>query len=93
MALLGVGFVIAAALALMTVVKAPFEVVLFEAVSAFGVNGLSAGVGAQLPVPGQLIAILLMFVGRLGPVTLVSALALRERTRRYELPEERPIIG
>ncbi|WP_236241885.1 TrkH family potassium uptake protein [Streptomyces sp. CC228A] len=92
-ALLGVGFVIAAALALMTVVKAPFEVVLFEAVSAFGVNGLSAGVSAQLPVPGQLIAILLMFVGRLGPVTLVSALALRERTRRYELPEERPIIG
>ncbi|WP_226962549.1 MULTISPECIES: potassium transporter TrkG, partial [unclassified Streptomyces] len=92
-ALLGVGFVIAASLALMTVVKAPFEVVLFEAVSAFGVNGLSAGVSAQLPVPGQLIAVLLMFVGRLGPVTLVSALALRERTRRYELPEERPVIG
>ncbi|MGC9537051.1 TrkH family potassium uptake protein [Streptomyces sp. UG1] len=92
-ALLGVGFVIAAAIALMAVVKAPFEVVLFEAVSAFGVNGLSAGVSADLPVPGQLIAILLMFVGRLGPVTLVSALALRERTRRYELPEERPIIG
>ncbi|MFG3495804.1 TrkH family potassium uptake protein [Streptomyces sp. NPDC047928] len=92
-ALLGVGFVTAASLALMTVVKAPFEVVLFEAVSAFGVNGLSAGVSAQLPVPGQLIAVILMFVGRLGPVTLVSALALRERTRRYELPEERPVIG
>jgi hypothetical protein len=34
-----------------------------------------------------------MFIGRLGPVTLVSALALRERVRRYELPEERPVIG
>ncbi|WP_175409801.1 TrkH family potassium uptake protein [Streptomyces sp. TRM64462] len=92
-ALLGVGIVISASLALMTVVKAPFEVVLFEAVSAFGVNGLSAGVSADLSVPGQLIVVVLMFVGRLGPVTLVSALALRERTRRYELPEERPVIG
>ncbi|MCH0538454.1 TrkH family potassium uptake protein [Streptomyces sp. MUM 203J] len=92
-ALLGVGFVIAASLALMAVVDAPFEVVLFEAVSAFGVNGLSAGVSPHLPTSGQLIAILLMFVGRLGPVTLVSALALRERVRRYELPEERPVIG
>ncbi len=29
----------------------------------------------------------------LGPITLASALALRERARRYELPEERPIVG
>lgn len=34
-----------------------------------------------------------MFAGRLGPVTVASALALRERERRYELPEERPIVG
>ena len=34
-----------------------------------------------------------MFLGRLGPITLVSALALREHGRRYQLPEERPIIG
>ncbi|WP_197701309.1 NAD(P)-binding protein [Micromonospora coriariae] len=29
-----------------------------------------------------------MFLGRTGPLTLASALALRERTRRFELPEE-----
>ncbi|WP_309235505.1 potassium transporter TrkG [Streptomyces sp. TRM64462] len=92
-ALLGVGFVTAATLALLTVVDAPFEAVLFEAVSAFGTVGLSTGITGDLPVSGELIVILLMFVGRLGPVTLVSALALRERTRRYELPEERPVIG
>ncbi|MCH0541898.1 TrkH family potassium uptake protein [Streptomyces sp. MUM 203J] len=92
-ALLGVGFVMAATLALLAVVRAPFEFVLFEAVSAFGTVGLSAGITGDLPVSGELIVILLMFVGRLGPVTLVSALALRERTRRYELPEERPVIG
>jgi trk system potassium uptake protein len=35
----------------------------------------------------------LMFAGRVGPLTLGSALALRERARRYELPEERTIVG
>jgi Trk-type K+ transport system membrane component len=35
----------------------------------------------------------LMFLGRLGPITLVSALALRERPQLYQLPEGRPIIG
>ncbi|WP_246042380.1 TrkH family potassium uptake protein [Streptomyces globosus] len=92
-ALLAVGFVIASTLALLTVTRAPFEDVLFEAVSAFATVGLSTGITADIPDSGRLILILLMFVGRLGPITLVSALALRERTRRYQLPEERPVIG
>ncbi|MFI8323840.1 TrkH family potassium uptake protein [Streptomyces sp. NPDC085529] len=92
-ALLAVGLVIGATLALLTVSPAPMEAVLFEAVSAFGTVGLSTGITADFPVSGQLVLVLLMFVGRLGPVTLVSALALRERTRRYQLPEERPVIG
>ncbi|MHC0430593.1 TrkH family potassium uptake protein [Streptomyces sp. O3] len=92
-ALLGVGLVTSATMALLTVTDAPFESVLFEVVSAFGTVGLSTGITADLPAVGDLILIGLMFVGRLGPITLVSALALRERTRRYELPEERPVIG
>ncbi|MFI2431291.1 TrkH family potassium uptake protein [Streptomyces sp. NPDC018693] len=92
-ALAGVGFVMTATLALLAVVHKPFEQVLFEAVSAFGTVGLSTGITGDLPTSGRLIVIVLMFVGRLGPVTLVSALALRERTRRYQLPEERPVIG
>ncbi|KUO17434.1 TrkH family potassium uptake protein [Streptomyces dysideae] len=92
-ALLGVGLVMAATLALLSTTSLPFEKVLFEVVSAFGTVGLSTGITADFPAAGQLILILLMFIGRLGPVTLVSALALRERARRYELPEERPVIG
>ena len=92
-ALAGIGFVMTATLALLAVVDKPFEQVLFEAVSAFGTVGLSTGITGDLPTAGRLIVIVLMFVGRLGPVTLVSALALRERTRRYQLPEERPVIG
>ncbi|MGW0699157.1 TrkH family potassium uptake protein [Streptomyces sp. NPDC002867] len=92
-ALLGVGLVMAATLALLSVSRASLDAALFEVVAAFSTAGLSTGITPDLPAVGQLILIGLMFVGRIGPITLVSALALRERTRRYQLPEERPVIG
>ncbi|WP_066366713.1 TrkH family potassium uptake protein [Herbidospora mongoliensis] len=69
------------------------ERVLFEVVSATGVVGLSTGITADLPQAGQVLLLILMFIGRIGPLTLGSALALKERSRRYELPEERVIVG
>ncbi len=66
---------------------------MFEVVSAFGTVGLSTGITADIPASGQLVLIALMFLGRLGPITLATALALRDRGGRYELPEERPIAG
>ncbi|MBP2334808.1 potassium uptake TrkH family protein [Saccharothrix coeruleofusca] len=92
-ALLGVGLVASATLALLLITGLPLDAVLFEAVSAFGTVGLSTGITATIPPAGQLVLVVLMFIGRLGPITLASALALRERARRYELPEERPIVG
>ena len=47
----------------------------------------------DLPALGQLLLVLLMLTGRVGPVTMVTALALRERPRLYRYPEERPIVG
>jgi len=67
--------------------------VLFEATSAFATVGLSTGITADLPTSGKLVLVALMFVGRLGPTILVSALLLREKQRLYQLPEGRPIIG
>ncbi|WP_280123268.1 potassium transporter TrkG [Rhodococcus sp. ZPP] len=92
-ALLGVGAVMAGTLTLLLLTDFDLDAVLFEVVSAFGTVGLSAGITADLPAAGQILLVALMFVGRLGPITLASALALRERGRRYELPEERPIVG
>ncbi|WP_232376642.1 TrkH family potassium uptake protein [Amycolatopsis aidingensis] len=92
-ALLGVGAVVAGTAALLLITPFDLDRVLFEVVSAFGTVGLSTGITAELPVAGQLLLVGLMFLGRLGPITLASALALRERGRRYELPEERPIVG
>jgi Trk-type K+ transport system membrane component len=55
--------------------------------------GLSTGITSDLPPAGQLILIVLMFIGRLGPITFASGLALNDRSVSYELPKERPIIG
>jgi Trk-type K+ transport system membrane component len=62
-------------------------------VSAFATVGLSTGITGTLPPAGQLVLVALMFIGRLGPISLVSALALRERHRLFHLPEGRPLIG
>ncbi|MBC6448707.1 TrkH family potassium uptake protein [Actinokineospora sp. HBU206404] len=92
-ALLGVGAVMAGTIVLLSISPFRLDDVLFEATSAFATVGMSTGITAQLPVAGQAVLVVLMFMGRLGPITLASALALRERARRYELPEERPIVG
>ena len=91
--LLSIAAVVVATIALIEITALSTQTLLFETVSAFATVGLSTGVTADLPGAAQLILVGLMFLGRLGPITLVSALALRERTRLYELPEGRPIIG
>jgi trk system potassium uptake protein TrkH len=92
-ALLAVAVIISSTVALMLLTDITMDRLLFEVISAFGTVGLSTGITAGLPVAGQVILMLLMFIGRLGPVTFASALALRERRSTYELPKERPIIG
>lgn len=67
--------------------------VLFEAISAFGTVGLSLGITPALPAGAKVILALLMFAGRLGPMTVAAALALRERSRLVRMPEARPIVG
>ncbi|WP_102161223.1 TrkH family potassium uptake protein [Zhihengliuella halotolerans] len=69
------------------------ERILFEVVSAYATVGLSTGITADLPAAGQVVIILLMFLGRLGPVTLAASLAVRSRRTQFEYPKERPLIG
>jgi Trk-type K+ transport system membrane component len=92
-ALLAIGAVIASTIAMMAYGGFTLSRTLFETVSAFATTGLSTGLTAELSKVSQSILIFLMFVGRLGPITIGTALALRQRERRYRLPEERPIIG
>jgi Trk-type K+ transport system membrane component len=67
--------------AISTITPFTLDQILFEATSAFATVGLSTGITGDLPVPGQLILVFLMFVGRIGPITLASALAMRRRSR------------
>ena len=74
--------------------------VLFEATSAFGTVGLSTGAaGAPVSLSGEfdpagrLLICLLMFVGRIGPLTVAFALAGRQPASRVSYPEERVLIG
>ncbi len=92
-ALLGAGAVALATLLLLTLTVLPMHVVLFEAISAFATVGLSTGITADLPVAGQGILIVLMFIGRVGTITVATALALRGRPAHFRFPEERPIVG
>ena len=69
------------------------DVVLFETISAFATVGLSTGITPNLPPAGEITLMVLMFVGRVGTITVASALALKSRHRHFHLPEERPVIG
>ena len=70
-----------------------FEDLLFETISAFSTVGLSTGVTADLPPSGQFVIIALMFIGRVGTITVATALALGGAPKAYRYPEENPIVG
>jgi trk system potassium uptake protein len=80
-------------LALLSVTDFALQDVLFEAISAAFTVGLSTGITGQMPPAGQGILVALMFLGRVGLVTVATALALRGHHRLYRYPEERPIVG
>ncbi|MCF8054737.1 MAG: potassium transporter KtrB [Deltaproteobacteria bacterium] len=66
----------------------PFEGLLFEAASALGTVGLSTGITGVLSPIGKLIIIMLMFVGRLGPLLFGIALFLPANTAGDEIKED-----
>jgi potassium uptake TrkH family protein len=92
-AFLAINVVVICTLLLLVTNPFPLDQTLFEALSAFGTVGLSTGITADFSAFGQGILIFLMYFGRVGPLTLGVALALRERERRFRYAEERPIIG
>jgi trk system potassium uptake protein len=93
-ALLSIAIVFITGLGLqLTAGSASFVQVMFEAVSAFGTVGASTGITSGLPDPARLIVSVAMFVGRLGPLTLVLALTARARPIAYRPAVETMRIG
>lgn len=70
-----------------------FDKLLFEAVSAFGTVGLSTGITGRLSYPGKLLITMLMYIGRIGPLTMIYAFSLRKKQANLDFAEEKIAIG
>jgi trk system potassium uptake protein TrkH len=101
LAFLAFALVTGATLLLLAVEQLSFEhflPVLFEVSSAFGTVGLSTGNGGVLSYAatfsdlGKAIIILVMFIGRLGPIT-IGMLVVARTEARVRYPEEKVLIG
>jgi trk system potassium uptake protein TrkH len=60
--------------------------IMFEVVSAFGTVGLSTGITPVLSAAGKIVIVVLMFIGRLGPLTILAAAAQPEKRIRISFP-------
>ena len=80
---------------LLTAVESGFDFIalLFESVSAFGTVGLSTGVTGDLSIWGQVILVVAMVVGRIGPLALGLAMTRYAEGDNYRYPREQVTIG
>ena len=73
--------------------KKPYLKLLFEAVSAFGTVGLSTGITKELTGIGKVLIVILMYLGRIGPLTFALALTQKAIRSKISYPEARVLIG
>ncbi|TNF63571.1 MAG: TrkH family potassium uptake protein [Burkholderiales bacterium] len=90
---LGSSMVVLGTLFILRGTDLPTDEVIFEVISAFGTVGLSTGITAELPASGQIMLTILMYVGRVGTITLAASLAMGHVRANYRYPEEHPIVG
>ncbi len=69
----------------------PLSYILFESVSAFATVGLSCGITPDLQAGSKLLLMLMMFIGRLGPLTIASSIRFKDQQLSYI--EEKILIG
>lgn len=91
--MIGVSVVVVGTAVFMAQTDITLDRALYETVSAFATCGLSTGITAGLPPEAKGTLIVLMYVGRVGSLTVAAALALNKQRRVIRYPSERPIIG
>ncbi len=65
-----------------------FLKVFFEVVSAYSTCGLSMGLTPDLSIPGKIIVFMVMFIGRMGPLFLISAVAKKQEMGMWYAEED-----
>ncbi len=78
---------------LLTQPVASMKEALFEVFSAFSTVGLSLGITPKLSSLGKIVIVLTMYIGRIGPLTLLYAFSRQKAYGRYEYVEETVMIG
>lgn len=80
---------------LMTLIEPhlPLKSVVFECVSALGTVGSSLNLTSELSTGGKMLISLLMFVGRVGIVTLAQGMLQQYKNNNYQLPQDNIIIS
>ncbi|MBN2982872.1 TrkH family potassium uptake protein [Cohnella algarum] len=91
--LISLAIVLIGTMILSTTQDRHFLMILFEATSAFGTVGLSMGLTLELTDAGKIMIVLLMFIGRLGPLTMGYALGPRKGRELYRHAEGKIMIG
>ncbi|MBN1984353.1 MAG: hypothetical protein JW795_22705 [Chitinivibrionales bacterium] len=86
-------FIILFVFLLLVIEEFNFLDILFETVSAIATVGLSRGITPQLSDSGKFLITILMFIGRLGPLTLMYALLFDIRKSNYRYAEEHIALG
>ena len=71
----------------------PLSACLYETASAVGTVGLTLGITPQLHIPSQIVLIALMYLGRVGGLTLIYAALSGKKTNGAKLPQEKITIG
>ena len=72
---------------------ASFTAILYETVSAFGTAGLTIGLTPNLSVIGKVLIMLMMYIGRVGPLTVVLSLTKEKIKSGIKYPEGKILIG
>lgn len=72
---------------------ASLEYLLYEATSAFATVGLTLGITTKLSTVGKIVIALTMYLGRVGPMTVVLALTTRKKNKSIKYPEDKILVG
>lgn len=92
--LLGISIVIMGVMVLsIAEVGATFEVILYEVLSAFGTVGLTQGITPSLTAVSKVTLTLIMYMGRVGPLTVMLALSGKQSKANIKYPEGKLLIG
>ncbi|MDU5111779.1 MAG: TrkH family potassium uptake protein [Clostridium sp.] len=76
-----------------TEVGASFIDLLYEATSALGTVGLTLGLTPKLSSIGKVLIMIMMYLGRVGPLTVMLALTRKKKKSGYKYPEGKILIG